>query len=65
MTDSTDYCDRCGQEVNTDSELDCEESMCPFAIYNISSDQPLDFSREVKTEYTKEYIPEYEDDVGC
>lgn len=58
---SHDFCDRCGAEINDDEcDFSCEESLCPFAIYN-DSGKELDFANDIKTVYLPEDIPEYND----
>jgi len=57
---SREYCDRCGQEVETDGSFDCDEGLCPFSVL-ANNGQPLDFSRDIgSSTYVPEYIPEYD-----
>jgi len=56
----SEYCDRCGQEVDTEGGFECEEGLCPFTLGS-NNTQELTFNEGTgKSEYVPEYIPEYD-----
>ena len=55
FTSSKEECPVCGNSINpNEDQFDCIESMCPYAVYNVSAETPLDFDAQLEQ---AEYLP--------